>query len=144
MEKETNIRNVSLDLKIWYAARAKYETMFQLSVCVIKHQVLFSDLPNSFISNACLTQESVKFLKGFKSKCIQQIIDEDNSYLNAEFYYKNISVVSSPNILNLTSVPINQTVGILTELRQVLLIGCVCILVPMYQESLYSNRSKNL
>lgn len=99
-----------MDFKEWSIARATYvNTCYNVLINV---NYFFPELPTSFISNVCLSNASVKYLKAFNSKCTQLQIDEDNIFLNAESYFKNISVISVPELLNETKKHINNTVSI--------------------------------
>lgn len=129
VSKKTDIFNISETMiygkPIWLISNGTIKPFSELKIIAIivllnKYNVIiFLALPTNFISNACLKQKPVKYLQPLKTSCVHYQIDE-NPALNAEQYFKNISVLSALQSVNTTK---NNTKGYV-DLRVSIYISC--------------------
>ncbi|XP_030755412.1 tectonic-3 [Sitophilus oryzae] len=73
-------------------------------IIVIKNSSIIAhfSLPNSFTSEKCVFEDEVFYLKNTKFTCSQTVIEDENQRLNFSTYYKNIKIINSQGLLNLS------------------------------------------
>lgn len=92
---------------IWLVSNGTIKPFSELKfakIIILLHScniIIFLALPTNFISEACLKQKTVKYLQPLKTTCVHYQIDE-NPALNAELYFKNVSVLSALHSVNTT------------------------------------------
>lgn len=71
------------------------------------NNIIFQGLPSSSVTSMCNNKRNIMFLQNIKTKCIQFLLDERNSMLNAAEYFENVYVIAAPALLNITSIKLN-------------------------------------